>query len=182
MEPSTREQRILEQPTGYDPVIAPWVWMLEDTRHRTKAAMQGITDQVVDWMPPEGGNTIGTLLYHLMAIEMSYLYEDILQVTGFPQELAQLVVYDVRDGESQLTAIRSEPLGIHLLRLDAARTLLLKTLRTMTPTEFRRVRTVEDYDITPEWALHHLMQHEAEHRGQIMELRQRAEKVLARQT
>jgi hypothetical protein len=93
--------------------------------------------------------------------------------------LAQLVVYDVRDGEGQLTVVRGEPLGIHLLRLDAARALFLKTLRTITLTEFRRVRTVETYDITPEWALHHLMQHEAEHRGQLMELRQRAEKALS---
>ena len=174
----SHEQRIIERPTGYDPTIAPWVWMLEDTRQRTKAAVKEISDQVVDWMPPEGGNTIGTLLYHIMAIEMSYLYEDMIQATEFPQELTQLVIHDVRDGEGRQTVVRGEPVGIHLLRLDAARALLLKTLRTMTPTEFRRVRTVEDYDITPEWALHHLMQHEAEHRGQIMELRQRAEKVL----
>ncbi len=43
MEPSTREQRIIERQTGYDPVIAPWVWMLEDSRRRTKEAMQGIS-------------------------------------------------------------------------------------------------------------------------------------------
>ena len=181
MEPTTREQRILERPTGYDPLLAPWIAMLEDARQRTKAAVQGISNPVVDWTPPEGGNTIGTLLYHIMAIEMSYLYEDMLQVTDFPPELAQLIVYDVRDNEGRLTAVRGEPLGIHLLRLDVARTQLLKTLRAMTPTEFRRERTVEEYDITPEWALYHLMQHEAEHRGQIMELRQRAEKVLLHQ-
>lgn len=51
----------------------------------------------------------------------------------------------------------------------------------MTPADFHRGRAGEDYDITPEWALYHLMQHEAEHRGQIMELRQRAEKVLLQQ-
>jgi uncharacterized damage-inducible protein DinB len=179
MEPTTREQRILEHPTGYSPVIAPWVSMLEDTRQRTKAAVQGISNQAVDWTPPEGGNTIGTLLYHIMAIELSYLYEDMLQVTAFPQEVAQLVIHDVRDGEGRLTVVRGEPVGIHLLRLDAARALLLKTLHTITPAEFRRVRAVETYDITPEWALHHLMQHEAEHRGQLMELRQRAEKALS---
>jgi uncharacterized damage-inducible protein DinB len=175
MEPSAREQRVMQMPTGYDPVIAPWAWMLEDARRRTKQAVAELSDAALDWTPPEAnGNSIGTLLYHIMAIEMSYLYEDMLQVTAFPQELAQLVVYDVRDEHGQLTVVRGEPLGIHLLRFDAARALLLKALRTMTPTEFRRVRTVENYDITPECALHHLLQHEAEHRGQIMELRQRA--------
>jgi uncharacterized damage-inducible protein DinB len=37
----------------------------------------------------------------------------------------------------------------------------------MTVAEFRRPRPVNFYLVTPEWVLHHLMQHEAEHRGQI---------------
>lgn len=177
MEPSSREQRVLHMPTGYDPLIAPWVWLLEDTRRRTKAALAALTPAVLDWTPPEGGNNIGTLLYHVMVIELSYLYEDILQITEMPKELSALLIYDVRDAHGQLTIVKGEPLGIHLLRLDTGRGLLLNTLRTITPAEFRRVRPVESYDITPEWALHHLMQHEAEHRGEIMALRQRAEQA-----
>jgi uncharacterized damage-inducible protein DinB len=37
--------------------------------------------------------------------------------------------------------------------------------------EFRRVRVLPDYDVTPDYVLHHLMQHEAEHRGEIAMLR-----------
>lgn len=76
MNQSSREQRIMEIPSGYDPIIAPLVWMLEDMRQRTKVAMSGVSEQTLDWTQPEGGNAIGTLLYHIMAIEMSYLYED----------------------------------------------------------------------------------------------------------
>lgn len=177
MEPSSREQRVFHLPTGYDPLIAPWVAMLEDTRRRTKQALAGLTTAALDWTPPEGGNNIGTILYHMMVIEMSYLYEDMLQITEMPKELTALVIYDVRDGHGQLTVVKGEPLGIHLLRLDTSRGLLLNTLRTMTPAEFRRARLVETYDITPEWALHHLLQHEAEHRGEIMALRQRVEQA-----
>lgn len=177
MEPSAREQRVIKISTGYDPLIAPWIWLLEDTRRRTKAALAGLTTAALDWVPPEGGNNIGTLLYHIVVIELSYLYEDILQITEMPKELGALVIYDVRDAHGQLTVVQGEPLGIHLLRLDTSRGLLLNTLRTLTPAEFRRVRPVESYDITPEWALHHLMQHEAEHRGEIMALRHRAEQA-----
>jgi uncharacterized damage-inducible protein DinB len=35
------------------------------------------------------------------------------------------------------------------------------------------------YDVTPEWVLHHLMQHEAEHRSQIGALRARAQRQLS---
>jgi hypothetical protein len=44
----------------------------------------------------------------------------------------------------------------------------------MTLDKWRRPRRIENDTITPEWAIHHLMQHEAEHRGELMELRRRA--------
>jgi hypothetical protein len=31
--------------------------------------------------------------------------------------------------------------------------------------------TMPGYDVTPEWVLHPLLQHEAEHRGQISDMR-----------
>ena len=42
----------------------------------------------------------------------------------------------------------------------------------MTLDEFRRPRSLPQYDVTPEWVLHHLTQHEAEHRGHIQGLRE----------
>ncbi|MEZ4861924.1 MAG: DinB family protein [Caldilineaceae bacterium] len=175
MNQANREQRVAVIPSDYDPLVAPYIWMLEDTRLRTKQELAGISPAELEWIPPEGGNSVGTILYHLAVIELSYLYEDILQVTDFPPELESLVIYDVRDGEGQLTAVRGEALAAHLARLDAGRALLLTKLRALTASEFRRVRAVEAYDITPEWALHHVMQHEAEHRGHIAELRRRAQ-------
>jgi uncharacterized damage-inducible protein DinB len=37
----------------------------------------------------------------------------------------------------------------------------------MSDQEFVRVRSFKDYQVTPQWTIHHLMQHEAEHRGEI---------------
>ena len=44
--------------------------------------------------------------------------------------------------------------------------------------EFHRPRKLDQYNVTPEWVIHHLIQHEAEHRGQIGELRKIAETSL----
>jgi hypothetical protein len=55
---------------------------------------------------------------------------------------------------------------------------LLAAFGAMDLADFRRVRRHEAVDITPEWTLHHLMQHEAEHRGEIESLRARAESIL----
>jgi uncharacterized damage-inducible protein DinB len=40
--------------------------------------------------------------------------------------------------------------------------------------DFRRLRHLPKYDVSPEWVLHHLLQHEAEHRGQINLLKRKA--------
>ncbi len=41
--------------------------------------------------------------------------------------------------------------------------------------DFRRARNLERYDVTPAWVVHHLLQHEAEHRGEIATIRALAE-------
>ena len=41
----------------------------------------------------------------------------------------------------------------------------------MTNEELHRVRSFEDCDAAPDWALHHVLQHETEHRSQIGWLR-----------
>jgi hypothetical protein len=63
------------------------------------------------------------------------------------------------------------PLEEHLQRLDETRQLLLEVYKPMTLADFRRARHFEAYDVTPEWVLHHLMQHEAGHREEICTLR-----------
>jgi uncharacterized damage-inducible protein DinB len=167
-------QRLIRAPGGYEPSIARWVWALQDTRRRTNRVLDDVTQEILDWVPPEGGDSIGTLLYHIVAIQMSYLYEDILEI-GWSEELEPLLRYDVRDAQGRLTAVEGESLETHLKRLETGQHYLLNALRAMTAEEFRRPRQLESYRVTPEWVLHHLMQHEAEHRGQIAALRSRAE-------
>jgi uncharacterized damage-inducible protein DinB len=166
-------QRTIELPADHEPWIAPLVWGLQDTRRRTLRLLESVPEEALDWIPPDGGNTIGTLLYHLVVIEMSYLYEDILEQEWAPG-LDRLLPYEIRTEEGRLTPVHGETMATHLERLDEGRSRLLETVRTISREELGRPRRVEEYMITPEWALHHLMQHEAEHRGQISELRRRA--------
>lgn len=166
-QPSSRRTLVMEAtPTGAAE-IAPWLWALEDARGRTLAALEGLTPAVLDWTPPAGENTIGTLLYHIAAIELDWLQAEVLEQPDFPPEVAALFPLDVRDDAGRLTPCAGLDLAAHLDRLARTRARLLATFRSMTLAEFRRVRHLRDYDVTPEWVLHHLMQHEAEHRGEI---------------
>jgi len=173
-----KEHLAVEALAGYPPEIGRWLWALEDTRRQTKDCLEGIQPTVMDWVAHEGGNSIGTLLFHLVAIEMDWLYTEVLEEKDFPPQVEALLPYDVRDGQGQLMAVRGIRLEEHLRRLEATRAIFLDAFRPLTTGEFRRLRSFEAYEVTPEWVLHHLIQHEAEHRGQIGELRASAEQAL----
>lgn len=170
---------MVEALPGYQPEIGRPVWMLEETRRRTKACLERLSADALDWTPGPADNSIGALLYHLAAIEADWLYMEVLEAETFPPDLVALFPEDVRDESGQLVTARGMSLADSLERLDVVRRHLLAAYREMSLAEFRRVREFPDYDVTPEGVLHHLIQHEAEHRGQIGLVRDLAERAAA---
>lgn len=188
MTPQQRRHNIVEVHTSRAPEIGRALWMLHDTRRRTLEELEGVTPAIVDWLPtpdhalrgasqpPDGESSIGTVLYHLAGIEADWLYAEVLEQPEFPPAVIALFPHDVRDGQGHLSQVTGLSLEEHLQRLAVVRRLLLDVFEAMELAEFRRVRSLPPYDVTPEWVLHHLMQHEAEHRSQIGALRARAQR------
>ena len=172
MPTATRKQLVLPYDTLAAPAVQPWLAALEDTRIRTWEVLEKLPDAAIEWSDEEGTN-IGSLLYHIAAIELDWLCVEILELP-FPPELEQFFPVDVRDEHGKLSVIRGETLEKHRFRLDRVRGYLIAELQNMPPMEFVRIRHLPDYDVSPLWVLHHLMQHEAQHRGQIMALHVRA--------
>src|SRR5690348_14159994 len=98
--------------------IGRWLWALEDARHRTRICLEGMEADrldMIDWISPISGNSIGTLLYHTAAIEASYLYEEVLG-EDFPSDIEMLLPWNVRDSQDRLTTIQGITLNAHLNR------------------------------------------------------------------
>ena len=77
---------------------------------------------------------------------------------------------------------RGESLDNYLDRLRYMREKLIAAYKPLTLEEYHvaRPRTnpvVGSYELTAAWILHHLMQHEAEHRGQIQLIRESLEQA-----
>lgn len=161
-----RKKYLIGQIPECDAYVGRWLWTLEDTRERTLRHLQSLHSGTLDIIPGDAGNSIGTLLYHIAAIEASWLYADVLE-EECPPEVSDLFPYNVRDELGRLTIVQGDSIEAHFRRLDQVRAILLNAYKEMSLDEFRRSRTVEDYFVTPEWVLHHLIQHEAEHRGEI---------------
>ena len=159
---------------GSDPAVGHMLAAFQDARARTLKAISDLPPGALDAQPAAGNNTIGTLLYHIALVEASWVYEDVLGLTGYPPDILALFPYDSRDEQGLLYALQGEPLDYYLGRLSNVRERAIEVYRGMSAEDFRTPRhvTVEDgsYNVTPEWALYHLMQHEAEHRGQIQSM------------
>jgi uncharacterized damage-inducible protein DinB len=143
-------------------------------------ALEGVSAVIIDWRASDDESSIATLLYHLADIEADWLYVELLE-QPLPPEVAALFPHPTRDTHGRLSHNPAFSLNEHLGRLATVRALLLDVYQQMTPMDFRRAHSLEQYDVTPEWVLHHLMQHEAEHRGQLGTIRARAERSHAQQ-
>lgn len=174
----TRRKNIVETQLSQEPSIGPWLWALQDTRHRTMEELERVSPAMLDWRPPDNESSIGTILYHIADIEADWLYVEVLE-QSLPPAVAALFPYATRDEQGRLTQVEGISWDEHLERLKTVRGLLLDVFQQMDLSEFRRVRSFPHYDVTPEWVLHHLMQHEAEHRSQLGALRARAARHLA---
>ncbi len=166
-----KEQLVLYLPQGFIPEIAPWIWSMQDIRERTKKAVEGLEADQLEAHPGLVPNSIGTLLYHIAGVEIGWLYTEVLE-QDFPSEADRWFSSDAGSDETgKLVQITGESLQRHLARLDYVRGLLLETFRGMTVKDFRRARNIPEYDVTPEWVLYHLLEHEAGHLAQIKMIR-----------
>ena len=175
-----REQKylIVDEHLNAEPEIGRWLWAFQDARQRTLSNLDGLAQATIDWLPPHNESSIGTVLYHLALIEADWLYSEVLE-QPYPQEVVALFPYDHREAQGLLAQVQGFSLDQHLERLATVRKLVLDVFQQMSLEDFRRVRSLPDYDVTPEWVLHHLMQHEAEHRSQLGALRAAAERALS---
>lgn len=169
MDAKTQEILAVQPATSLDPAIGRALWRLEDGRARTLERLDGLRDTHVDRHPADE-TSIGTILYHIALIEADWLYTEVLEQEPTAGMAALFPLVD-RDAAGNLTAATGYTLAQHLDRLRAVRARLLEVYQSMDDVDFRRLRSLPDYDVTPEWVLHHLTQHEAEHRGQIGALR-----------
>jgi uncharacterized damage-inducible protein DinB len=160
--PDLRVNQVLE---GYAPEVGAALWRLEDARERTLELLSEMPPAYVD--AEVRGNRIGTILYHLALVEADWLFVEVLGQEEVPEELNGLFPEAMRDEAGQLTLIRQETPDQHLARLHAMRQILLENFRGMTDEAFHRPRELPQYDVSPAWVLHHLAQHEAEHRGEL---------------
>jgi len=164
----SHEREILSlEPVGADPQVGLWLASLDDCRQRTLDALAEVYEDMLD-VEPDGSDSIGSLLYHVALVEADWLFADILGPdVPPPDRLSELLPVPDRDDAGRLTCAAGEDLTTHLQRLEEIRAFVHLHVAAMQVDEFRRLRARDSWDVSPAWVIHHLLQHEAEHRSQI---------------
>ncbi|MDQ0271417.1 DinB family protein [Cytobacillus purgationiresistens] len=156
---------------GYTEEIGGWLWCLEDVRGSLLTALSGIDQGMLDAKVDER-QTIGSLLYHIAMVEADWLYEEVL-VKEWDVEIKSLFPLNISAEDRTLSHIEGQSLEEHIHRLNRVREVLLSSFQSMDLTDWRKPRVLEEYDVTPEWVIYHLIEHESHHRGQIFHLLKR---------
>ena len=167
---------------GYPEEIGRWLWAMEEVRTHTLGLTLGMNHRTLEWSGPRGDeNSVSTLLYHIAIVEMDWLFSD-LHEGELPEALRPELPFPMRTGE-KLTPVTGLSLGDHHARLDRTRRVFLKDMEGMTLSEWRRPRHPPnvDYEVTPQWAVFHLVEHEAGHAFQISALMARAARFFSGQ-
>ena len=149
-----------------EPLVARYLTMLADCRSLTLESIKSARGDTLYWRRDDVDSNISDLLYHIALVEADWVFVDVLG-KSIPQELNGYLSYEDRDSSGRLIHIGTEELEASLMRLERVRAVLNDTYAAMDLAEFRRLRRSERREVSPEWVLHHLLQHEAEHRGQI---------------
>jgi uncharacterized damage-inducible protein DinB len=165
----TERDRLVLDPAGGDVEIGRWLSAFEEVRHDTMQVLREIPAEAVDRDPGDGGDTLGTVLYHVALVEVDWVFSDVLdQQDRIPRDLFP---FEDRVEDGHLMPVVGESMERHLDRLAKTRALVLDVLRSLSPDEYHRAHTRERFDVAADWVVFHLIDHEVEHRVRLSALR-----------
>ncbi|MEL7160364.1 MAG: DinB family protein [Bacteroidota bacterium] len=154
----------LQPAKGYSPQIGVVVSMLEDLKRRVTRSVANLSVEETDYLLDEEANRIGAMIYHLAATE-KYYQRFTFEGTGFQAEdahweLAQNLGTPARE------KLTGKPIRYYLDLWEEVREETLRLLKTKDDKWFAK-KVEGSRNMNNHWAWYHVMEHQANHMGQI---------------
>ena len=175
-------QTLLEIPHGYrSDAVALFLWQLDELRRATLGAVAGLDAEALGWQPAPGMNTIGMLLAHV-AYSESHLVQ--IGIEGKPTSDTRAAIGLSEEEEGMPLAADAPPspaltgkdLAFFSGLLVRAREHTRRVAAALEEADLGRMVVRERPDGTKRvfnvgWVFYHMLEHEAQHRGQILLLK-----------
>lgn len=158
---------------GYSPQIGVTVSMLEDLKRRVTRSVANLTKEETDFLLDEEANRVGALILHLAATEKYYQVYT-FENRGFNKEEKREWETALSLGDNARASIINQPIDYYLDIWEEVRKETLRLLKTKDDKWFKS--KVDGSNMNNHWAWYHVMEHQANHMGQIRLIIKRAEK------
>lgn len=154
---------------GYSPNIGIMVSMLEDLKGRITEQVKDLKQSQTDFVYDQNANSIGALIMHLVSTEAYYQIETLEGRQWTEVEQARLGVAGELNDDSK-KYLKGKPIRHYLDLWDEVRQKTLMGLKTKDDQWFSS--NIED-GINYHWVWFHVMEHSANHMGQIGTIKNR---------
>lgn len=168
----TLAQYEIKPPEGYTPNIGVMVSMLEDLKNRITEQVKDLDQSQTDFLYDEDANSIGSLIMHLVSTEAYYQIETIEGRQFTEDEKARLGMAGALNDETK-KRLRGKPIQHYLDLWNEVRQKTLAGLKTKDDEWFA---SNIDEGINYHWVWYHVMEHSANHMGQIGTIKNRLPK------
>jgi uncharacterized damage-inducible protein DinB len=161
---SIQAQNRIEPQPGYAPQTGVIVSMLEDLKSRITRSVEQLNPEEVDFLLDEDANRIGAMILHLAATE-KYYQVFTFENRGFTKEEEEKWLVPLELGDSAREQLVDKPISYYLDLWDEVRKETLVILKTKDD-EWLNSK-VKNAGLNNHFAWYHVMEHQANHMGQI---------------
>ena len=164
-------QNIIKPKNGYSDQIGTTISMMEDLKQRIYSSVGNLSLEETDFLLDDEANRIGALILHLAATEKYY------QVYTFENRglnAEERAIWDIAQnlGDKGREQIKGKPIDYYMNIWDEVRKESLALLKTKDDKWF--ASKVKGSSMNNHWAWYHVMEHQANHMGQIRLILKRA--------
>lgn len=158
----------VKPPEGYTHDIGNMISMLENLKGRVIKLVYKLNKQQTDYLIDENANTIGAIIYHLAATEKYYQVYT-FENRQFNDKEKEKWMTPLSLGDKGREELKGKPIQYYLDIYNEVRSKTKEFLKTKDDDWFAE----KNGEMTNHWAWFHVMEHQANHMGQLAFLTKR---------
>ncbi|NER18350.1 DinB family protein [Spongiivirga citrea] len=156
---------------GYSPNIGVLITMLDDLKERVTSSVRDLNQEQTDFLLDDNANRIGAMIYHLAATEKYYqLYTFEGRQFNAEEQKTWGLALGLGESGRDSKLLKGKPIKYYLDIWDDVRADTKKMLKTKDDAWLNTKASRMNYH----WAWYHVMEHQANHMGQIRLIQKRA--------
>lgn len=165
---NAKGQYAIQPPEDYSHDIGNMIVMLDNLKSRVENLVKNLNQEQTDFLIDNKANRIGALIYHLAATEAYYqIYT--FEKRQFNEEEKVQWELALSLGEEAQQKFQGKPIDYYLEIYNQVRAKTKELLKTKDDKWFSR----KNGAMTNHWAWFHVMEHQANHMGQLAFLTKR---------